>query len=105
MPKPRHDERGGSLKRSLILATALFLVLCGVGLALFGGHPAEEAEAQAGPSPEARAAAEALERTEAAERALMERDYGQAREHVRHVRRILARVTEDGRPSDDDTTH
>jgi type II secretory pathway pseudopilin PulG len=104
MATTRHDgPRAGGTKRSLLVAVALFVVLCGIGLALFGGRPDGAAQAQRRSATE-RSAAAALERAEQAERALMERDYGRAREHVRRARRLLAGITEDGRPTDERTS-
>jgi hypothetical protein len=77
--------------RRVVLALALFVALCGVALVAFGGAVEPEEPSEREPARE-RLTHRALENAEEAERALMDRDYGRARERVTEVRRLLAEL-------------
>jgi len=92
-PTPKNDTKKrspGSPARRLAFAAGLFALLCGLAIVLFGGG-APIGDTHDGPTRAERARERALEHAEAAERALMDRDYGEARAHVRQVRATLAR--------------
>lgn len=82
--------------RRVIMAAALFLVLCGLGLAIFGGGGLLRATpTSAGPTASERITRRAIERAEEAEMAILQRDYGRAAERVGEVKRLLRQLDEE----------